>query len=450
MTLLQSLARNLPVSLMSKVASDPLRAALSGRAMSGMDVDEATALSVSTVYACANLISSSVAALPLHVYSKTGNGRQIAEDDSTMVIWGRPNPEVAKVTFWETAILHAVVTGNSFSWVKKGRGGAEELWPIDPSRVEVKRDDAGRKVYVLDGDPAKAFLDYFVGGTIFHVPNLGYDGLKGMSPIKLARESIALAIASERYGANTFRQGGMPRSVLSVDKVLKKEDIDLIAAEWEERYGGTANSGKPAILGMGTKWQQVSMNPEDAQMLETRRFQVNDIARWFRVPPEMVGGSVETGALTYANIEDRNLHFVTFTLQPWISRFEQTISDELLPPDRYARFDLRGLLRANSVTRASVYEKALNPLTGWMNRDEVRALEEMEPNGEDGARAVEGSNIPELVNAAGILIRSGFEPAAALSAVGLNPIKHLGLLPVTLQSPDKVEADAKAAANAGG
>ena len=344
---------------------------LLGITKSGENVDAARAMTVSSVFAAVNIIAGSIASLPLHVYRR-GDGVRIPVEGEN-VVSGRPNPEVSRSIFWETAIGHAVLNGNTYLYVV-GNGRPQELWPIEPGRVTVER-KSGRKVYTVDG--TKELTDWRAGGEVVHVQGFGTDGLVGLSPIGLARESLGLALASEKYGSSLFKHGGNPSGILSVEGTLTREKAAEYREMWTEAYGGSANVHKTAVLGQGMKWTAVSMNPEDAQMLETRRFQVNDIARWFRIPAEMIGGVMEANSLQYANNEDRIQSFVMFTLQPWITRFEQTLSDELLPADLYCRFDLRGFLRGNSEQRAKFYEilariQAITP-------NEIRELEEFPP-----------------------------------------------------------------------
>ncbi|MCX7618922.1 phage portal protein [Tepidiforma sp.] len=351
------------------------------RSDAGVVVDRELALRVSAVYACVNIISRSIAALPLHVYRRLpGGGREMVRTADTEFLWGRPNPEVTRVEFWETVIGHAVLTGNAYLYVAErtgqdGRRRAAELWPIDPARVQPGgRDSRGRLTYLVDGtEPQMGWND---GGNIVHIRGWGIDGVRGLSPIALASQGIGLAYVSERSAARILGSGGTPTGVLHVDGVLTQEMADQIAAEFEAKHG---RGGRVLVLPNDVKWTPVSINPDDMQALETRRYQVVDIARMFLVPPEMIAAGSEGSSLTYANVQDRMIQFVQVTLQPWIARFEQALSDQLLARPQYVKWDIRGLLRGNSQQRVEYY--AGLAALGALTVDEIRELEDMEPLG---------------------------------------------------------------------
>ena len=351
---------------------------ISGYSDSGAYVDRDTALRVSAVYACVNLISRTIGALPLHVYARGDDqGRKILRTEGTKYLWLRPNPEVSRSIFWETVIGHAVLSGNSFTYVVDERGKQRELYPVDPTRVAVGRASDGKKVYTIDGTQVER--DFIAGGRIVHTPGWGTDGLRGLSPIALARQGIGLSLSAEKSAAKLISNGGQPSGVLSTEQAISQVQADAFAEMWEEKHGGADNSGKVVVLGKGMKWAPTVINPDDLQAMETRRYQVVDVARDFLVPPEMIGASIEgSSSLTYANAQDRLLHFVTLTLQPWITRFEQTISDELLAPqNQYVKFDVRGLLRGNSEQRIAFYQGLAG--LGAITVEEVRQFEDLEP-----------------------------------------------------------------------
>jgi HK97 family phage portal protein len=349
------------------------------RSDAGVVVDRELALRVSAVYACVNIISRSIASLPLHVYRRLpSGGRELVRTPDTAFLWGRPNPEVTRVEFWETVIGHAVLTGNAYVYVAEavdgqGRRRPAELWPIDPARVQPGgRDRRGRLTYLIDGtEPQLGWAD---GGNIVHVRGFGIDGVKGLSPIAMASQGIGLAYVAERSAARILGNGGTPSGVLSIGADITADMAEEIAQRFEERHGDRA---RVLVLSSEAKWQPVSINPDDLQALETRRYQTVDIARMFLVPPEMIAASSEGAGLTYANVQDRMIQFVQVTLQPWITRFEQALSDQLLSRPQYAKFDIRGLLRGNSTQRVEYY-RGLAEL-GAITVDEIRELEDMEP-----------------------------------------------------------------------
>lgn len=376
-SLAASVARSYPKPLLESGRIDLLSMLIPGYADSGAYVDRDTALRVSAVYACTNLISRTIGALPIHVYERLPDGgRQGVRTPDTRYLWERPNPDVARSIFWETVIGHAVLSGNSYIYVVTANKRPVELWPIDPARVAVGRASNGEKVYTIDAvQPQK---DFTAGGNIVHVQAWGTDGIRGLSPIALGRQAIGLALSAEKAAAKITGTGGQPSGILTTDQDLKQEQADKLAASFEEKHGGSENAGKVLVVGKGMKWTPTTINPDDLQSLESRRYQVVDIARDFLVPPEMIGASIEgSSSLTYANVQDRMLHFVTLTLQPWMTRFEQTISDELLGAERYFKFDMRGLLRGNSAQRVAFY-KGMAELEA-ITEDEIRAFEDLEP-----------------------------------------------------------------------
>lgn len=349
------------------------------RSDSGVMVDRELALRVAAVYACVNIISRTIASLPLHVYRRLpGGGRELVRTPDTEFLWGRPNPEATRVEFWETVIGHAVLTGNAYMYVVERRGvdgrrRPAELWPIDPARVQPQgRDSQGRLTFLVDGtEPQLGWAD---GGNIVHVRGWGVDGIRGLSPIAMAAQGIGLAYTAERAAARLAGNGGVPSGVLSVTGELSQQEVDEIAERFEARHG---KGGRVLVLTGETKWQPVTINPDDLQALETRRYQVVDIARMFLVPPEMIAAGTDGASLTYANVQDRMIQFVQVTLQPWISRFEQAVSDQLLARPQYAKWDIRGLLRGNSQQRVDYYTGLAK--LGALTVNEIRELEDMEP-----------------------------------------------------------------------
>lgn len=349
----------------------------SGFSDTGQYVDRDSSLRVSAVYACVKLISGTIGTFPIHAYRRKPDGsRERIRTPQTAIIWGRPNREVAKSIFWETVIGHCVLSGNAYIYVSKANGRPDELYPVDPTRVQVGRASDGTKVYLIDG--VKEQRDYVQGGNMVHVQAWGTDGLKGLSPIALARQAIGLALTAEKSAAKLHGSGSQPGGILSTEQALDQAQADLLAAKWNQEHAGADNSGKIVVLGKGLKWTPTIINPDDMQFMETRRYQVVDIARDFLVPSELVNAAIEgSSSLTYTNSEDRFQHFLQITLQQWLVRFEQTISDELMAPDEYMKFDTRGLLRGNSTQRIAYYQGLAN--MGAITEDEIRESEDMEP-----------------------------------------------------------------------
>lgn len=369
------------------------------RSHTGITVTPERALTLTALFACCRLISSTGGGLPLNVYD-LGEGRVKTPvwDDSERAIWDKPNPEVSREIFWETAFFHAALTGDSFMYAvptaasrnrPPGQREVAQLWPLEPKRITGIVRLEGKKTYIIDGSiPA---TDWVTGGQIVHVPALGMDGMRGLSPVRVASESIALGLAAQEYAARRFGKGSDPGGYLSTEQEITAAQAEELSEMWKESHQGLENAHELAVLGKGTKWNTTSMNPEDAQLLQTREWQALEIAQLYGVPPHMIG-LVSKTTTWGTGIEEQSRGFVTYTLQSWLTRFQSTISDELLrPKNRVCEFDSGALIRGKLV---------------------------------------------DQVNAVGALIRAGFAPAPSLSAVGLPPIDHLGLPPVTVQSAD--------------
>lgn len=325
---------------------------VASRLVPGIHIDSDSGMTVSAAYRAVLITTGTIAALPLHVYQKGPTGRQLAQDDSNRAIWDVPNAEVERMAFWETLIGHEVSNGNAFIWPEKNDSGqVVHLWPIDPRRVQVGRTSAGKKIYRIDGWIDET--DYREGGNVLHIMGFSNDGLRGLSPIALHVNALALAKASEQYGSRLFAANGQVDSILSTDQPLSAEQSDEIYESWmEQRAGGPNGEARTmAVVGRGVKWTPVAWNPQDTQMLETRKFQVVEIARIFGVPPHLLG-DVERSTSWGSGIEEQSRGFVQYTLLPHIVRFEQAISRALLPDGQYAKFEINGLLRGSALQQA--------------------------------------------------------------------------------------------------
>ena len=254
------------------------------------------------------------------------------------------------------------------------------LYPLMPNKMTVDRDDKGQLYYSYTRSSEEA--PTMKGNTVIlrpsdvlHIPGLGFDGLVGYSPIAMAKNAIGLAIATEEYGAKFFANGAAPSGVLEHPGTIK--DPTKVREAWQSQFGGSANSGKIAVLEEGMKYTPISISPEQAQFLETRKFQINEIARIFRVPPHMVGDLEKS---SFSNIEQQSLEFVKYTLDPWVVRWEQSIRRTLLTPlekKRYdVKFNLEGLLRGDYQSRMNGYATARQ--NGWMSANDIRELENLD------------------------------------------------------------------------
>ena len=353
-----------------------------GGSSSGKRVNERSAMQMTAVYSCVRILSEAVASLPLHVYKYTETGTAKAtEHPLYTILHDEPNPEMTSFVFRETLMTHLLLWGNAYAQViRNGRGDVIGLYPLMPDRMTVDRDDKGRLYYeyMVSGDDApinKKSTVRLSPSDVLHIPGLGFDGLVGYSPIAMAKNAIGLAIATEEYGSKFFANGAAPSGVLEHPGTLK--DPARIRESWQQTFGGSANSNKIAVLEEGMKYTPISISPEQAQFLETRKFQINEIARIFRVPPHMVGDLEKS---SFSNIEQQSLEFVKYTLDPWVSRWEQSIARALFSADEkkkyYVKFNLDGLLRGDYQSRMNGY--AIGRQNGWMSANDIRELENLD------------------------------------------------------------------------
>lgn len=297
-------------------------------------------------------------------------------------------------------MTHLLLWGNAYSQIiRNGKGEIVALYPLMPNKMKVDRDEKGVLYYEYthstdEADTMKNTTVRLSSYDVLHIPGLGFDGLVGYSPIAMAKNAIGMAIACEEYGAKFFANGAAPSGVLEHPGVIK--DPQRVRDSWQSTYGGTANAHRVAVLEEGMKYTPISISPEQAQFLETRKFQINEIARIFRVPPHMVGDLEKS---SFSNIEQQSLEFVKYTLDPWVIRWEQALSRALFTEEEktsmFIKFNLEGLLRGDYVSRMSGYATARQ--NGWMSANDIRELENLDliPDEQGGnLYLINGSMLP--------------------------------------------------------
>lgn len=356
-----------------------------GKSDSGEVVNERSSMQIATVYACVRLLAESVAGLPLHLYEYTDeaeqNKQKAKEHPLYKILYRQPNDEMTSFTFRETMMTHLLLWGNAYAQIiRDGRNNVLGLYPLQPDQMEVDRDKQGRIIYIYhaysDDVPNLQNKDYiFRADEIFHVPGLGFNGLIGFSPIAMMKNALGSAIAVEKYGSAFFKNGAQPAGVLEHPGTLKNPE--RIRENWSDVYGGPQNAHKVAVLEEGMQYKAISLPPEDSQFLSTRQFGVNEICRIFRVPPHMVQ---DLSHATFSNIEHQSIDYVVYTLTPWLSRFEQAITKDLLLPSEqdtfFPRFNVDGLLRGDYASRSSGYASGIS--NGYLSPNDVRRLENMD------------------------------------------------------------------------
>lgn len=354
-----------------------------GGSSSGKVVTERSAMQMTAVYACVRILSEAIAGLPLHMYRyKEDGGKGKALDHPLYhLLHDEPNPEMSSFVFRETLMTHLLLWGNAYAQIiRNGKGEIVALYPLMPNKMTVSRDENGQLYYTYQKSQEELPKDnrYTVilhPSDVLHIPGLGFDGLVGYSPIAMAKNAIGLAIATEEYGSKFFANGAAPSGVLEHPGTIK--DPQRVRESWMSQFGGSANSNKIAVLEEGLKYTPISISPEQAQFLETRKFQINEIARIFRVPPHMVGDLEKS---SFSNIEQQSLEFVKYTLDPWVVRWEQSIQRTLLTSEEkktyFVKFNVEGLLRGDYQSRMSGYATARQ--NGWMSANDIRELENLD------------------------------------------------------------------------
>jgi HK97 family phage portal protein len=338
------------------------------RSTAGVSVTEQTALSISTVYACIYKIASTIAGLGLEVYTRNGREVDLANVHPAYLVINTPNEENTAYEFWETIVASALMYGCGFAVIERdNRGYGTKMHLVHYSDVEL-RENNGQKYYKVHGY-----------GVVMPENMLEICNMFRMSPIRLHRENMGLAKAAQDFGSEYFGQKGQMTGVLASDQPLRKEQMDVIQNSWNQ---SSMNAGTK-LLPFGFRYQRITITPDEAQFIETRKFQAEEICRIFSVPASLVQLPSQT---TYNNVEQQNLMFARHTIAPWAKRIEQEIDRKLIQsferPDVYAKFSMNDLYRGDLNARANYYQQALQ--SGFMSINEVRAKENMNPIAEGG------------------------------------------------------------------
>lgn len=383
-----------------------------GGTPAGVWVDEERAMSLTAFWRGVRAIATAIGTLPINVYEEDAAGHvTLVRVPREKMIWRRPNPEVSRSVFWVDAIMRCVATGDSFSYVVTGAVAGErgrhpmELWPIETNRVDVQRDDRGERVYIIDGNTKSVEREFSAGGSIFHVQGPSSDGLRGDPPVLRFARSIGLALAEELYQSRIFGRGTNIRGYLSTEQPLTTDQAEALQQAWDEKHSaGPSSAGGTAVLGKGTKWQSVDLSPVDAQLLESRFFSIAEIGRMLGMPLWMLGAHDKDSSWG-SGLEEQFRAWLVLTLEDWLARFQEAISDELLRQENHvSRFDITRLTRGKLV-------------------DQVNALKG--------------------------LVQSGYDPAESLAFLGLPPIAHTGRPPVGGAAAEPAPAEGEeAVANA--
>ena len=347
-----------------------------GTSASGKAVNPSSAIQVSAVYACVRVIAETIASLPFHVYETTENGsRKAPEHPLYRLIHDEPNKEMTSFILRETMLAHLLLYGNAYCQIiRTGRDKIDSLYPLLPDKMEVDRDAGGLLTYTYTTSDGKRWR--LEPRDVLHIPGLGFDGVMGYSPIALEKSAIGLGIAAEEYGSKFFSNGARPSGILTHPNTVK--DPAALRASWNAAYGSSSNASRVAVLEEGMTFVPLSLPNNEAQFLETRKFQVSEICRIFRVPPHMIG---DLDRATFSNIEHQSIDFATHTIRPWLVRIEQAMNRALFSENEkgrfYVQFNIDGLMRGDYKSRMEGY--AIARQNGWMSANDIRALENMNP-----------------------------------------------------------------------
>lgn len=419
-----------------------------GRSVTGISVTTDKAMRYSAFWSAVRLLSEDQAKLPFAVHEQLpdGTSRPAPGHSLERVIRYQANPQMSAFTWRETSMAHNLTWGNAYSMkARDGMGIVRELWPLAADRMEVERTPAGPLAYTYTRvNGTREELD---ASQVFHVPGLSWDGVRGYSVVRQARETIGLGLAAEEHGGRFFGNGATSNFVLSTDNQLSDDSFRHLEEQVKDKKTGLSNAWKPWILEEGLKPVTTSMPNDDAQWLETRKHQVADIARWFRVPLHKLA---DLDHATFSNIEHQSLEYVTDALMGWLTRWEMAVGMQLLENDWvglggrfFVKFNVNALLRGDFKTRMEGY--ATLSQWGLISADSIAELEDWPkiPGGDTTLRPLthvavanldeNGMTMADRVVAAGVLVRAGYEPGGVNEALGMPPISHTGLVPVTIQ-----------------
>lgn len=346
--------------------------------VTGMWVTPDSSLSTVAVFASVRILAETIAMLPLVTYRRlAGGGKERAQDHRLYhILHDAGNPEMTSYELRECLVGHLALWGNAYAEIEMSDNGPLALWPLRPDRMRVTRTPAGLLYnYTLPNRTTPVPLP---AARILHLRGLSSDGIMGYSPIAMAREAVGLAMATEQYAARWFGNDARPGGVLQHPGKLSQGAQDRIKQSWEESHRGLSNSSRVAVLEEGVTWQSVGLPPEDSQFIQSRRFQVEEIARLFRIPPHLLA---DLERATFSNIEQMSLEFVMYTLMPWLVSIEQRILQSLFQPGErdtyFAEHLVTGLLRGDTASRYQAYQTGR--LNGWLNADDIREMENMNP-----------------------------------------------------------------------
>jgi HK97 family phage portal protein len=432
---------------------------LFGVANTGTYVDTESAIRTSTVYSCVRLLGDTIASLPMGAYVRRGRNRlSYASVYNYTPEWvNKPNPETTRLEFIEQVITSLHLHGNAFILtVRDDNDEVTELYVLNPNEIRIERLAPGEPLIYRVKDTEKGIFDKILTNReLLHIPLFRMPGsYYGLSPIGACRMSVGIAQASDTYAASYFGNASNPGGVIEVAGELTPDQARDISTNWQESHAGPYMSGKVGILSGGAAFKPLTLNAADAQLIEVRRFNVEDIARIFRVPLSLLGHPSQ-GAMSYASVEAQNLSFVQHSLRPLLERLEQALSPLLPEPDGFIRFNLDALLRGTTIERFDAYTKGLRE--GFLSLNDVRNYEDLSSLGEQGdqyrlpLQNIDANQAPLVgdkmkAEIASILVQVGYNPDDVAKMLDMADLNHTGLPSAQLQQVSLVDpTDPKAA-----
>lgn len=356
-----------------------------GPSDSGMLVSQESATRLTAVWCAVRILSETLASLPLFVYERQEpRGRRRALDHPlNEMLHSQPNDDMSSFFFRELMQAQVVLKGNAYAPIRRdGAGRPRELWPLTTQRVEPKRTTAGGLTYFITLNDGT--IEPWAASDMLHIPGLSFDGVKGKSVIGANRDAIGLGLAAQKYGAKLFARGGRVPGVIQTQSArLDPDQRKNIGESWSSSVGGPDNWHKVAVLDRGMEYKEIGIKPDDGQFLETRKFQVIEIARMFKVQPHLL---FDLERATFSNIEQQSLEFVIHTMRPWLVRWEQEMNRKLLTREErrrlFVEFNIDGLLRGDSAARGAFYAVGRN--WGYLSANDIRDWENLPGIGEQG------------------------------------------------------------------
>jgi HK97 family phage portal protein len=420
--------------------------------LAGVVVDEESAIRMSTVYSCVRLLADTVSSLPVGAYVRRGRNRlsysTVYGDQPEWV--AKPNPETTRLEFYEQIVTSFKLDGNAYILtVRDDMGDVKELYVLNPRNIRIERLGPGEPLiyFVKIKDLQGVYEQRLTNKELLHIPDFRLPGeFYGLSPIAACRTTLGAAMAADTYAASYFGNAANPGGVVEVPGELTQEQASDIGRDWNLTHTGPYRAGKIGILSGGASFKPLTINAQDAQLLDTRRFSVEEIARIYRIPLALLGHPV-AGAMSFASVEAQNLSFVQYSLRPILERIEQSLSTLLPEPDGFIRFNLDALLRGTTNERYDAYTKGLRE--GFLSLNDVHAYEDMAPIADGDQYRVPLQNIDASdakdvglklrTEIAAALIQVGFDPAAVTQAVGLPDMKHTGVPSSQLQQVSTID-----------